>query len=152
MQMFLTFISRLPQTVGLQQAGPYFVQPCFVIASVGVNVPFLNSSFPDIVCISSLFPTYRCLRKFLFCGATTLLRPSPPLYWCFDITLGRNPLDGGSDLRRDLYLTTHTVYKRQTSMPPAGFEREIPADERPQTYALDRSATGIGASEQQFSF
>jgi hypothetical protein len=37
-------------------------------------------------------------------------------------------------------------------MSPAGFEREIPASERPQTYALDRAATGIGASEQQFSF
>jgi hypothetical protein len=37
-------------------------------------------------------------------------------------------------------------------MPPAEFEREIPASERPQTFAYDRSPTGIGASEQQFSF
>jgi len=29
-------------------------------------------------------------------------------------------------------------------MPPAGFELEIPASERPQTHALDRMATGIG--------
>ena len=29
-------------------------------------------------------------------------------------------------------------------MPPAGFEPAIPADERLQTHALDRSATGIG--------
>ena len=29
-------------------------------------------------------------------------------------------------------------------MPPAGFEPATPAGERPQTYALDRSATGIG--------
>ena len=29
-------------------------------------------------------------------------------------------------------------------MPPAGFEPAIPLGERPQTYALDRSATGIG--------
>jgi hypothetical protein len=28
-------------------------------------------------------------------------------------------------------------------MPPAGFELAIPASERPQTYALDRAATGI---------
>jgi hypothetical protein len=27
------------------------------------------------------------------------------------------------------------------SMPPVGFERAIPASERPQTHALDRSAT-----------
>jgi hypothetical protein len=30
-------------------------------------------------------------------------------------------------------------------MTPAGFEPTIPASERPQTYALDRAAAGIGA-------
>jgi hypothetical protein len=29
-------------------------------------------------------------------------------------------------------------------MPPAGFERTIPAGVRPQTHALDSAATGIG--------
>jgi hypothetical protein len=29
-------------------------------------------------------------------------------------------------------------------MPQAGFESAIPATKRPQTYALDRAATGIG--------
>jgi len=29
-------------------------------------------------------------------------------------------------------------------MPPVGFEPTIPAGERPQTYALDRGATGTG--------
>ena len=29
-------------------------------------------------------------------------------------------------------------------MPPVGFEPTILAGERPQTYALDRAATGIG--------
>ena len=29
-------------------------------------------------------------------------------------------------------------------MPPAGFEPAIPADERQQTHALDRTATGVG--------
>jgi hypothetical protein len=29
-------------------------------------------------------------------------------------------------------------------MPRAGYELAIPATERPQTYALDRAATGIG--------
>jgi len=37
------------------------------------------------------------------------------------------PLDQGSNIHKDLYLTTHTVYKRQTSMHPAGIEREITA-------------------------
>jgi hypothetical protein len=59
-------------------------------------------------------------------------------------TVGRVPLDEGSARRRDLYLTTQTLYKRQTSMPPVRFEPTIPASARPQTYALDRAATGIG--------
>jgi hypothetical protein len=58
--------------------------------------------------------------------------------------VGRTPLDEGSARRRDLYLTTQTLYKRQTSMPPVGFEPTIPASARPHTYALDRAATGIG--------
>jgi hypothetical protein len=32
-------------------------------------------------------------------------------------------------------------------MPPAGFEPEIPASERPQAHSLDRAATGISLSE-----
>jgi hypothetical protein len=61
-----------------------------------------------------------------------------------DTPLGRTPLDEWSARRRDLYLTTHNTYERQTSMPPAGFEPTIPASERPQTHALDRAAIGIG--------
>jgi hypothetical protein len=37
-------------------------------------------------------------------------------------------------------------YKRQTSVPRAGCELAIPATKRPQIYALDRAATGIGGS------
>ena len=59
-------------------------------------------------------------------------------------TVGRTPLDEGSARRRDLYPTTHNTYKRQTSMPQAGFEPANPADDRLQTNALDRSATGVG--------
>ena len=55
---------------------------------------------------------------------------------------GSTPLDEWSALRRDIYLTAHN---RQTSMPPAGFEPTIPVSERPQTYPLDRAATGIGS-------
>jgi len=36
-----------------------------------------------------------------------------------------------------------TLTRRQTSMPPAGLEPTIPANERPQTHALDRAATEI---------
>ena len=59
-------------------------------------------------------------------------------------TVGRTPLDEWSSRRRDLYLTTHNNYNRQTSMPTVGFEPTISAGERPQTYALDRAATGTG--------
>jgi hypothetical protein len=41
-------------------------------------------------------------------------------------------------------LTTHNTHHRETSMPTVGFEPTISADERPQTYALDRAATGTG--------
>jgi len=61
---------------------------------------------------------------------------------------GRTPLDEWSARRRDLYLTTHNIHNRQTSMPPAGFEATISAGEQPQTYALDRMATGTGVSER----
>jgi hypothetical protein len=60
-------------------------------------------------------------------------------------TLSRTPLDEGPARRRDLYLTTHNTHKRQTSMPPVVFEPIILVSERPQTHALDRTATGIGA-------
>jgi len=43
-------------------------------------------------------------------------------------------------------LTTHNTHIRQTSMPPEEFEPTISAGERPQTYALDRAATGTGIS------
>ena len=60
-------------------------------------------------------------------------------------TVDRTPLDEYSARSRDLYLTTHNTHNRQTSMPPAGFAPTISAGERPQTYALDRAATGTGA-------
>ena len=44
---------------------------------------------------------------------------------------------------RPAYLTTHNTHNGQTSMLPAGFESAIPTRERPQTHALERSATGI---------
>ena len=59
-------------------------------------------------------------------------------------TVGRTPLDERSIRRKYLYLTTHNTHNRQTSMSPVGFEPTILAGERPKTYALDRSATGIG--------
>jgi hypothetical protein len=76
------------------------------------------------------------LGRLIFRGFTITL--------CRDTTLGRIPLDEWSARRRDLYLTTHNTHKRQTYMPPAGFEPAIPAGERPQTHALDGTAIAIG--------
>ena len=59
-------------------------------------------------------------------------------------TLDRTPLEEGSVRHRDLYLTRRRIYKRNTSMPLAGFEPPIPSSDRLQTFALDRAATRIG--------
>jgi len=58
--------------------------------------------------------------------------------------VGRSSLDEWSARRKDLYLTTHNTQKRQIAIPPVGFEPTISADERLQTYVLDRAATGTG--------
>jgi hypothetical protein len=59
-------------------------------------------------------------------------------------TVGRTPLDECSARRTDLYLTTHNIHNRQTSMPPVRFDTTITAGEPPQTYTLDCEATGTG--------
>jgi hypothetical protein len=61
--------------------------------------------------------------------------------------VGRAPLDEGSAHRRDLYLTTQTLYKRQTPMSLVGFEPTIPARARPHTYALDRAASVVSSTK-----
>ena len=86
---------------------------------------------------------------FFSCGAATKRGSWSPHSWGFldhtqrRTTVGRTPLDEWSARRRDLYLTAHDTHNRQTSMPPVGFEPTI-SGERPQTYALDRAATGTG--------
>jgi hypothetical protein len=47
------------------------------------------------------------------------------------IALSTTPLDKGLACPRDLYLTSFNTHKRQTSMPPAGFEPTVPASEWP---------------------
>ena len=81
--------------------------------------------------------------------ATAPRGPGPPHCRGFTITLrhttlGGTPLDERSARRRDIYPTTYYTHKRETAMPPEGFEHAIPASEWLQTYTLDHSATGIG--------
>ena len=59
-------------------------------------------------------------------GQGRLMLEIPRSHTITHTPVGRTPLDGGSASRRDLYLTTHNTHKRQTSMPPAGFEPGIP--------------------------
>ena len=80
-------------------------------------------------------------------GTTAPSVPGPLHYRGFMITpwhstLGRIPPDEWSAQHGELYLTTHNIHKRQTSMPQAGFEPTIPASERLQTHVLDREITG----------
>jgi len=71
-----------------------------------------------------------------FHGSTAPSGPGPALCPLLTITffghttLGRTPLEEWSARRRDLNLTTLNTHKRQTSMPPGGFEPPIPADKR----------------------
>ena len=60
-------------------------------------------------------------------------------------TVGRSPRDKWSARRRDLNVTTHNTHNRQTSVPSVGFEPTISAAEWPQTFVLDRAASGTGA-------
>jgi hypothetical protein len=48
--------------------------------------------------------------------------------------------------RRDLCVTTHNTYKRQTSMVPAGSEPAMPARELPPTHAIERAASRIAST------
>ena len=97
-----------------------------------------------------------CSLSFLFLAPQPPSGPGPPHSRGFldhtqrRATVGRTPLDEWSACHRDLYLTTHNIHNRQTSMTPVGFEPTNSADERPQTYALDRAATGTGVLSVHF--
>ena len=64
-----------------------------------------------------------CVNYYSFHDATAPSGPGPPHCLAFTTlrttTLGRTPLDKWSALRRDVYLTTHNIHKRQTSKPPS---------------------------------
>jgi len=87
--------------------------------------------------------------RFFFLWRTVRIGPGLPPLGGFMITfrhikLSGTPLSERSAPRRDLCLATRHIHKRQTSMPPAGFEPVFPASERPQTHAVGRATIGIG--------
>ena len=83
-------------------------------------------------------------------GSTAPTEPRPPVrvsaITLRHATLSRTPLDEWLHRRRDLYLTTHSIHKNQSGMPPLGFELAIPRSELPQTHTLDRVVTRFGSS------
>ena len=107
----------------------------------------------EITFSRNLFHTF-----FFVCGAATQRGSWPPHSLRFldhtqrRTTVGRTPLDEWSARRRDLYLTTHNTHNSQKSMPTVGFEPMISVGEQPQTYALDRAATGTGNLFHTFGY
>jgi hypothetical protein len=49
-------------------------------------------------------------------------------------------------------VTTHNIYKRESSMPPVGFEPTILANELPHTHVLGRASTVIGKIAHFFKY
>ena len=86
-----------------------------------------------------LVPTH-CMCRGLLLHRTTLRNKH---------TFSRAPLDKRSALRRDLYLTTHNIYKRQTSILPAEFEPAVPTGAWPPGSAIIKLATKFSAAYQR---
>jgi hypothetical protein len=149
-RLFRYTLTCRPTSRILKQA----VIPSFLSVYIIWNCPTVE---PTVPFMSPLIPlSFLCSEPvhyilFLFCFFSATQRGSwPPHSWGFldhiqrRTTVGRTPLDEWSARRRDIYLTTHNNHNTQTSMPPVGFLPTISADERPQTYAIDRAATGTG--------
>jgi len=85
-----------------------------------------------LMCSSCLCVTVFTSHRFFFFllawhGMAGPSGPRPPHCQGFTITLrhttfDRTPLDVWSACCRDIYLTTHSTHKRQTSVPPPEFE------------------------------
>ena len=83
---------------------------------------------------------------FFFCGAATQRGSRPPHSWGFFL-ITHNDAPQSVELlwtSDQLVAETQKTHNRQTSMPPEGFESTLSVGERPQSYALDRAATGTG--------
>jgi len=116
---------------------------CAVFMKSG-NLNLLETSGTLQACNGTALPLYKHIFIYLF--IYLYLSPHGPT---FRITsrhtiLRNTPLEEWSDRHRDLYETTRNTHNKQTSMPPTEFEPTIPTSERPQVYAFDCAATGIG--------
>ena len=115
----------------------------------GCKAQTLVRMFIDFITRNVLMRTLQWILFFVCFWRNSPSGPWPPRLWGFYITqrrttVGRTPLEEWSARRRDLYLTTHNIHNRHTSMSPMGFEPTISVAERSQTYSWDRAATGTG--------
>jgi hypothetical protein len=85
-------------------------------------------------------------------GATAHSGPRSPHCQGFTITLKTAHSIGPLWTGDEPDLMTHNTYKRQTSIPPAGFQSANPARDRPKTHAVDRAASGIGKNALNTSY
>lgn len=124
----------------------YCIRPRTWVPNTRIR-PFETSSWQ----LLSLAVTFKrdpvCHISTLWCNSPTRATTTSILRFLNHIqqhaTLGKNPLNGASALRMDLYLTTQNIRKRHTFMHPAGFETTIRAGGRPQNLALNRSSIEI---------
>jgi hypothetical protein len=63
-------------------------------------------------------------------------------------TLCRSLLGEWSARHRELYLTTHNIHKRTTSMLPSGFEPPISGSDKPQTHTFNHAITGTNPKSE----
>jgi hypothetical protein len=136
----------------LQAPSGCFGEEASSLPLTGIETRFFGRSASVLVIILIELQHLRFLIQNIYlliwrCGPTRVMDSS--FTWFPDhtklrATVGRTPLDEWSAHRRDLYLTTHNTHNRQTSVLPVGLKPTISAGDQPQTYVLDRSATGTG--------
>jgi hypothetical protein len=126
-----------------------------IILRFKCQLTYHNCETARIHGIAYLFQLLRVVsfRFVVLPSSTYLLTAGVEVIYLHLITLRHTPQSVGLLRTRDRPVAEtstwqHTnTHKRQTSMPPLGFEPTIPASAQPQTYALDRAATGIGLTD-----
>ena len=104
----------------------------------------LTSFFRDNLLLGSLETKNFPLAQQPLLGQDLLIIQTSRSHSVRQTIFSRTPLDEWSSRHRDFYLMTHNTHNRQTFMPVVRFEPAIPASERLQIYALDRTVAGIG--------
>ena len=112
-----------------------------------IDITYHKESFPRMRQVSTESPcTYvtQIYLKFFFIGATApqWVRVSS-LMMLLDHTHKDAPQSVGLLWTNDQLVAENSDNTQHTSIPPVELEPTISAGERPQTYALDRAATGI---------